>query len=96
MFDGGFFWMIMGALFVLLGVGSTIWAKDLELNMTKGKWTLSIIWYLLLLLTVAAPLTALAENESVAAFRMMLVMVVITVISGVGLVRYLKYKPKVK
>ena len=43
MFDGGFFWMIMGALFVLLGVGATIWAKDLELNMTKGKWTLSII-----------------------------------------------------
>ena len=96
MFDGGFFWMIMGALFVLLGVGATIWAKDLELNMTKGKWTLSIIWYLLLLLTVAAPLTALAENESVAAFRMMLVMIVITVVSGAGLVRYLKYKPNVK
>jgi hypothetical protein len=96
MFDGGIFWMIMGALFVLLGVGASIWAKDLGLIMTKTKWTLSIVWYLLLLLTVAAPMTALAENESVAAFRMMLVLIVITVITGVALLRYLTYKPKVK
>lgn len=96
MFDGGLFWMIMGALFVLLGVGASVWAKDLGLNMTKLKWTLSAIWYLLLLLTVAAPMTALAENESVAAFRLMLVLVVITVITGVALLRFLTYKPKVK
>lgn len=93
MFSGGFFWMIMGALYVLFGIGAPIWAKDLGLHMTKGKWSLSIVWYLLLLLTVAAPLTALAENERVAAFRMMMVMVVITVISGAGLVRYLMHKP---
>lgn len=92
MFDGGLFWMIMGALFVLVGVGSVIWAKDLGLNMTKLKWTLTILWYMLLLLTVAAPMTALAENESTAAFRMLLVLLVITVVTGVGLVRYLMYK----
>lgn len=96
MFDGGLFWIIMGALFVLLGVGASIWAKDLGLVMTKFKWTLLVLWYLLLLLTIAAPMTALAENESVAAFRLMLVFVVITVISGVALARYLTYKPKVK
>ncbi len=93
MFSGGFFWMIMGALYVLLGVGAPIWAKDLGLHMTKGKWSLAIVWYLLLLLTVAAPLTALAENEGVAAFRMMMVLVVITAISGAGLARYLMHKP---
>jgi len=93
MFDGGFFWMIMGALYVLLGVSAPLWAKDLGLNMTKGKWALSIFWYLFLLLSVAAPLTALAENEGVAAFRMVMVLGVITIISGAGLVRYLMYKP---
>lgn len=96
MFDGGFFWMIMGALFVLLGIGAPIWAKDLGFVMTKVKWTISIIWYLFLLLTIAAPLTALAENEAQAAFRMGLVLLVITVVTGVGLFRYLKHVPKTK
>jgi len=85
--------MIMGALYVLMGVSAPIWVKDLGLQMTKGKWAMSILWYLFLLLSVAAPLTALAENEGVAAFRMVMVLGVITVISGAGLVRYLMYKP---
>ena len=89
MFDGPIFWMIMGALFVLVAVGIPLWMIDKGIVMNKVKWTLLIIWYLFLLLTVSAPLTAFAENEAVAGYRMALVFGVVAIISGVGLWRYL-------
>lgn len=95
MVDSGLFWMIMGALFVLVAVGVPIWMKDNGILMNKLKWTLLIIWYLFVLLSVSAPLTAFAENESVAGYRMALVLGVISIITGVGLWRYL-LKARVK
>lgn len=89
MFQGGLFWMIMGALFVLVGISAPIWMKDLKIKMNKVRWTLLVLWYMFVLLTVASPMTLMAENEGVAAFRMGMIFLVIAVISGVALWRYL-------
>lgn len=89
MFDGELFWMIMGALFVLVGVSAPIWMKDLKIKMNKVRWTLLVIWYLFVLLTVASPMTLIAENEVVAGYRIGMIFLVISIISGVALWRYL-------
>lgn len=89
MFEGGFFWMIMGALFVLVGVSAPIWMKDLRIKMNKVRWTLLILWFLFVLLTVASPMTLIAENEVVAGYRIGMIFLVIAIISGVALWRYL-------
>lgn len=89
MFQGGLFWMIMGALLVLVGVSAPIWMKDLKIKMNKVRWTLLVIWYLFVLLTVASPMTLIAENEVVAGYRIGMIFLVISIISGVALWRYL-------
>ena len=94
MFSGGLFWMIMGALSVLVAVGAVYWAKDLGLKMTWWKWVLALVWYLVLMLTVAAPLTLVGENEPGAGLRLLPFLVVLTIVLGVGLWRLLLLKPK--
>jgi len=94
MFEGDLFWMIMGALSVLVGISATIWAKDLGLKMNWFKWVLVVLWYLLVWLTVASPLTLIGENEAGAGYRIIPFLLVPTVILGVALWRYLKFEPK--
>lgn len=89
MFEGGLFWMIMGALFVLVGISAPIWMEDLKIKMNKVRWTLLILWYMFVLLTVASPMTLIAENEAVAGYRMGMLFLVIAIVTGVALWRYL-------
>lgn len=89
MFEGGLFWMIMGALFVLVGVSAPIWMEELKIKMNKVRWTLLILWYMFVLLTVASPMTLIAENEAVAGYRMGMLFLVIAIVTGVALWRYL-------
>ncbi len=96
MFQGSIFWMIMGALSVLVGIGATLWAKDLGLKMTWLRWVLVVLWYLLLMLTVASPFTLIGENEAVAGYRIIPFLLVPTIILGVGLWRLLRLDPKIK
>lgn len=96
MFEGGLFWMIMGTLSVLVGVSATLWAKDLGLKMNWLRWVLVVLWYLLLMLTVASPFTLVGENESVAGMRIIPFLLVPTIILGVGLWRLLQAEPKIK
>ena len=84
MFQGALFWMIMGALSVLIGIGAVIWAKDLGFKMNWFKWVLVVLWYLLLLLTVASPFTLIGENEAVAGYRIIPFLLVPTIILGVA------------
>lgn len=96
MFEGGLFWMIMGALFVLVGISAPIWMKDLKIMMNKVRWTLLILWYLFVLLTIATPLTLIAENEAVGGFRIGMIFLVLAIISGVALWRYLLTVGRIK
>ena len=95
MFQGGIFWMIMGALSVLVGIGATLWAKDLGLKMNWLRWILVVAWYLLLMLTVASPFTLIGENEAGAGMRIIPFLLVPTIILGVGLWRLLKVEPRI-
>lgn len=95
MFQGGIFWMIMGALSVLVAIGATLWAKDLGLKMNWLRWVLVVAWYLLLMLTVASPFTLIGENEAAAGLRIIPFMLVPTIILGVGLWRLLKVEPRI-
>jgi hypothetical protein len=94
MFQGEIFWMIMGALSVLVGIGAVLWAQDLGLKMNWFKWVLVVLWYLLLWLTVASPLTLIGENEAAAGLKIIPFLVVPTGVLGVALWRYLKFEPK--
>jgi hypothetical protein len=94
MFQGELFWMIIGALSVLMAISAPIWAKDLDLKMTWLRWILVVAWYLLLLLTVASPFTLIGENEAVAGFRIIPFLLVPTIILGVGLWRLLRLDPR--
>ena len=63
-----------------------------EARGTRGglrKWLLAILWYALLNISVAVPMTFVGENESGAAVRTFLPLRVITIITGVGLWRVL-------
>ncbi len=89
MFSGGFFWFVMGMVMVLVAVSAVLWAKDLGLKMNWWKWLIAAIWYGLLAVSVAAPMTILGENEPNAAFRIFIPMIVVTIILGVVVWRVL-------
>jgi hypothetical protein len=89
MFSSNLFWLIMGMLSVLVGVGAVTWAKDLGLKMNWWKWLLTFLWYVLVNLSVAVPMTFVGENEPGAAVRTFLPLLVIIIITGVGLWRVL-------
>lgn len=89
MFSGGFFWFLMGLLFVLVAAGVKAWTDSLGIKMSWWKWLLALLWYGLLNFAVALPMTFVGENETGAALKAFLFLIVITVILGVGLWRLL-------
>jgi hypothetical protein len=90
MFGGALFWFLMGMVFVLVVAGARQWTTDLGIGMSWWKWLLAALWYGLLNLTVAAPLTLVGEFEAHAGGRLFAAMAVITFILGVGLWRLLR------
>lgn len=96
MFQGALFWMIMGALTVLVGASAKTWAEDLRLKMTWFKWVLAALWYLLVWLTVATPFTLAGENEASAGLRILPFLLIPTIVLGVALWRFLQVEPKEK
>ncbi|WP_066014695.1 hypothetical protein [Endozoicomonas atrinae] len=57
------FWMLLGALQVLVFAGAGQWAKHFQLAMNWWKWSLVGGWWFSLLLTIAGAFTLLGENE---------------------------------
>ena len=53
----------MGALYTVFAISMTYWAKDLKLKMNWGKRLLSVIWFILLNVTIAGGFTLIGENE---------------------------------
>ena len=85
-------WLIVGAVSVLIAVGAQEWVKDLGFQMTWWKWTIVVIWYVALLLGLAAPFTFMGEGEVTAGLRMLGISAVIFVITGVAVWRILAIK----
>lgn len=57
------FWMVLGAIQVLVFAGANEWAKHYRLNMNWWKWALAGGWWFSFALTVAGAFTLLGENE---------------------------------
>lgn len=89
MIGGPLFWFVFGLLFVLVAAGARVWAGDRGMRMTWWRWLLAYAWYGAVLLSIAAPMTLIGENETGAGLRLGLVLAVICVILGVGLWRVL-------
>lgn len=87
---------IIGLLTVPVIIGAIVWARDLQLRMTWWKWTLTAIWYILLLFFILVDFTFIGEGEAVAGWRGMPFQLVLMVILGAGLIRVLKAGREVK
>ncbi|WP_299794754.1 hypothetical protein [uncultured Shewanella sp.] len=57
------FWMVLGAIQVLVFAGAGQWAKEYHLGMNWWKWLVVGFWWLSFILTVAGAFTLLGENE---------------------------------
>lgn len=93
MFSSEFFWMLMGGLAVLVGIGFKAFADDKGWVLNWWKWLLSIIWYALFSLSFYAWGTLIGEYEAGAGWRTGLFGLFICLILGVGLWRLLAAKP---
>lgn len=83
------FAFFVGLLTVPVIIGARKWACDLGLKMTWWKWTLSGLWYFLLLFFILAGFTFIGEGEAGAGWKTILAGLVIIIIFGAGLVRIL-------
>jgi len=79
------FWILMGLTYALMIAAAPIWARDLGLEMTWWKWLLSVGWYGLLSLGVAAGATLIGEKEPRAGYFMLGSAMILTIALGVGL-----------
>ena len=68
-------------------VGAITWAKDLGLNMNWWKWSLTALWYFLLLFRVFAAFTFIGEGEPAAGWKTLGIAALLMVLLGTGLVR---------
>ena len=84
---GPLFWIVMGALYVLIARSAVIWAKDAGLKMNWWKWTLAAIWFIILNMTIAGATTLWGEDEPRAGNYFLGVFGVVCIVAGVGLWR---------
>ena len=80
---------IIGLLTVLVVIGAVIWFEDLKLKMNWWKWSLSGIWYVLLMFFILASFTFMGEGEQGAGWKSLGAEAVLMIVLGAGLVRIL-------
>jgi hypothetical protein len=84
------FWIVMGVIYTIVAISARYWAKDLALQMNWWKWTLVIIWFVLLNITIAAGTTLIGENEQRAGLYFLGVFGTLFIVLGVGLWQLIK------
>ena len=92
--NSGLFWFFMGMITVLVGVGFKAFIDDRGWVLNWWKWLLSIIWYVIFSLSVLSFGTLSGENEGSAGVKVLLLGLFLCIVSGVGLWRLLRFKPK--
>jgi hypothetical protein len=93
-FGSDFFWLLMGAIFVLVGFAFKAFAEERGWKLTWWKGLLALLWYGLILLSFYAWGTLSGENESSAGIKIFLVGIFVCAILGVGLWRLMGWMPK--
>lgn len=87
-FNSGIFWFIEGILFCLVLAGIHAWVSEKEIRMHWMKWVMVILWLFLAGFSISFVGTSLGEFETVAAWKGGVILGLISVISGVGIFRY--------
>jgi hypothetical protein len=83
-------WMFVGAVSVLVVLGAKEWFKDADITMSWWKWLIFVIWYLILMMGLAAPFTLMGEGEVSAGWKMLLFSIPVLIITGFVVYRILK------
>ncbi len=92
-FDGKFFWLLMGIVFVLVAAGFRAFAQDRGWAITWWKGLLAALWYVMFCSSFYAWGTLIGEYESSAGFKIFLLGLFVSAVLGVALWRLLAYKP---
>ena len=87
-------WIFVGAVSVLIVVSANEWLKDSGIVMSWWKWLVSVVWYIIMMMTLAAPFTLMGEGEVGAGWRMLLFSLPIIIISGFVVFRIIQISPK--
>jgi type VI protein secretion system component VasK len=93
-FDSSLFWLLLGMVTVLVGVGFKAFAEDRGWQLTWWKWVLSIVWYGITMVSFFAAGTLVGENEASAAWRILALGLFVSLILAVGLWRLWSYEPE--
>ncbi|MDT8402101.1 MAG: hypothetical protein RQ743_10430 [Bacteroidales bacterium] len=83
------FWIIMGGLYTVFIIGLAMWLKDMKVKMNWWKWSLVLLWFILLSIIVAGGFTLIGENELRAGLLFMAVPGAVIIVAGVALGRFL-------
>ena len=89
LFNSGLFWFVEGVLFVIAVLGFRAWALDRGVRLTPTRWILVLLWAGLAGFSISFVGTSLGEGEPTAAARGGLLFGLVTIVSGVGLWRFL-------
>ncbi|MCF8222695.1 MAG: hypothetical protein K9J25_06065 [Bacteroidales bacterium] len=86
---GPLFWIIMGVLYMVFITGLVVWLKDLNIKMNWWKWSLVLLWFILLSIIIAGGFTLIGENEMRAGLLFIAVPGAVMIVAGVALSRFL-------
>lgn len=83
-------WMFVGAVSVLVVLGAKEWFKDADITMSWWKWLIGVVWYIILMMGLAAPFTLMGEGEAGAGWKMLLFTIPVLIITGFAVYRILR------
>ncbi len=92
-FESGFFWFLMGIVFVVIAAGFKAFADDRDWVITWWKALLGVIWYGIFSVSFLAWGTLIGEGEGGAGFKIFLLGMFLSLILGVGLWRLMTLEP---
>lgn len=88
---GPLFWIILGLLYAFIIYAAKIWFEDLKIKMNPLKWTLVLLFFILINVVIGGAFTLIGEDEQHAGIYFLGIGLVFCFILGVGLWRYLKW-----
>ena len=89
-------WLFVGAVSVLVVMGAKEWFKDAAITMSWWKWLIGVVWYIIAMMTLAAPFTLMGEGEVGAGWKMLLFSLPVIIITGFAVYRILKIESEKK
>lgn len=83
-FNSGFFWFLMGIVFVIVAAAFRAFAKDRGWKIAWWKYLFGTVSYAVFVMSFYAWGTLMGENEGSAGFRILVLGLLISIILGAG------------